>query len=490
MAFGFTPKFRQELPLDTLAPEQFLVVALDTAKKLGWKISYISETGFIAHTKFSMISWGEEVKVSAQNGNITLVSACTGTQLFDWGKNKQNITSFLTAFEQVQETMTTDDMRHKLEELKPNLATGKEDLFQQQPPTNKEKVSGFFSMFIPSPGFFVTPILINLNLLVFIVMVATGVHPVEPDTDSLIAWGANFRPATLEGEPWRLLTSCFLHIGIFHLLMNLYALLYIGTLLEPHLGRLRFSSAYLLTGIAASATSLWWNEFSVSAGASGAIFGMYGVFLAMLTTNLIEAAARKALLTSIGLFVAYNLLYGMQGGVDNAAHIGGLVSGLIFGYAFYPSLRNPNKKQLSYAAVGLLTVGVLVGSTGVYFGTSNDMSIYDKRMEEFSSMESMALEIYHFPPDTPREELLKEIEGRGIYYWNENIRLLEELSQLDLPDNILYRNQQLLEYCHLRIKSYQFLYKAVNEETDTYQDSITFYNQQVEALITRINGGA
>ena len=79
-------------------------------------------------------------------------------------------------------------------------------------------------------------------------MAINGVNIMLPDNGSLLNWGANFRPMTLDGQWWRLLTNCFLHIGIFHLLMNMYALLYIGVLLEPLLGRTRFLSAYLLTG--------------------------------------------------------------------------------------------------------------------------------------------------------------------------------------------------------------------------------------------------
>ena len=123
-----------------------------------------------------------------------------------------------------------------------------------------------------------------------------------------------------------MITNCFLHIGILHLAFKMYALIFIGVLLEPYLGKLRFAVAYLLTGVFASVASLYWHDHTVSAGASGAIFGMYGVFLAMLTTNLIPKSVRKGLLASIGLFVAYNLLYGLKGwGIDaNAAHIGGL----------------------------------------------------------------------------------------------------------------------------------------------------------------------
>jgi rhomboid protease GluP len=110
-------------------------------------------------------------------------------------------------------------------------------------------------------------------------------------------------------------------------------LLYIGLLLEPYLGKTRFLTAYLISGIAASMTSLWWNDLTISAGASGAIFGMYGVFLALLSTNLLDKSVKKVLFTSIAVFAGYNILNGLKSnsGIDNAAHIGGLISGLIIG---------------------------------------------------------------------------------------------------------------------------------------------------------------
>ncbi len=170
-------------------------------------------------------------------------------------------------------------------------------------------------------------------------MAVTGVSVVQPDSGSLLFWGANYGPLTLSGEWWRLLSACFLHIGVVHLLMNMYAFLLIGAQLEPRLGSLRFSVAYFLTGIIASGISLWWHGHTISAGASGAIFGMYGVFLAMLTTDLVEKRSRKQLFASILFFVVYNLLGGLKEGVDNAAHLGGLVAGLVIGYCYVPKLR-------------------------------------------------------------------------------------------------------------------------------------------------------
>jgi rhomboid protease GluP len=175
-------------------------------------------------------------------------------------------------------------------------------------------------------------------------------------------WGGNFRPAVAGGEWWRLITYMFLHGVAMHLLMNTFALLYIGMYLEPLMGRLRFASAYLLTGICAGLLSIVMHRFSVGVGASGAIFGMYGVFLSMLTTSHIQKTLRKTMLRSILFFVVLNLLYGLQGNTDNAAHIGGLLSGLAIGYAYYPGInkRANTKKQLVTTAVMVVASVLLI----------------------------------------------------------------------------------------------------------------------------------
>ncbi len=486
MALGLSPKHIQDFSLDNLSQEQFLVIALEAAKKLDWNVGCTSETSFIAYTKFSMSSWSEEVKVKIENGNANLKSECTGNQMVDWGKNKENIENLVATINELKTSFTPEELAQKYEELKPNLISKEEELLSQTPSTTKEKLISVLAIFKPTEGYFITPILINLNIVIFILMAISGVNIMLPDNESLIKWGANFRPVTLDGEWWRLITNCFLHIGILHLLMNMYALLYIGLLLEPHLGKTRFTAAYLLTGITASITSLWWHDLTISAGASGAIFGMYGVFLAMLTTNLIEKSARKALLTSIVVFVGYNLLSGMKGGIDNAAHIGGLIGGIVVGYAYFPSLKKPDATNLKHSIIGVLAVLILSTSFIVYKKIPNDIGQYDAKMKEFTTMEAMALEVYSLPQNTPEEELLYEIKERGLYYWNENIKLLNDLEKLNLPDVIHDRNKKLITYCDLRIKSYNFIYKTVEQNTDIYKDSIEYYNKKIEAIIDEL----
>ena len=485
MAFGLSPKHVQELPLADLTTEQFLVIAIESAKYLGWNIGHTSETRFTAFTQFSG-SYSEEVKVNIENGVVYLKSECTGNQIVDWGKNKKNVELLIETIAELKNSFTPDQLHNMYEELKTNIA---QENFLGEPPTTKEKLGGFFSIFKPTQGYYITPILIDLNIFVFLLMVFSGVNFLLPDNESLIKWGANFRPVTLEGDWWRLITNCFLHIGFIHLLMNMYALLYIGLLLEPHLGKIRFLSAYLLTGLIASITSLWWHDLTISAGASGAIFGMYGVFLALLTTNLIEKSARKALFSSIGIFVAYNLVNGLKGGIDNAAHIGGLIGGLVIGYALIPSLKSRSEDKLKYSSIGLLVLIIVTSSFAVYKRIPNNIGLYDKKMKEFALMESKALEVYNLPQNTSNEKLLHGLKENGIYYWQEDIKLLNSFNKLKLPAQITNRNRILREYCELRIKSYGLLYKAISENTKQYQEQVEEYNKQIEAKINELRGG-
>lgn len=489
MAFGISPKHIQEIPLENLTPSQFLIISIEASKQLGWDVGTIFPDGFSAYTRFSMSSNGEEIKLKIGEKTATVKSECIGNQIFDWDKNKTNIHQFISKIGQIKSQISEEEIAEKTDSLASVLFTETQESININPPTTKERITGILSMFRPAKGYFVTPILINLNILVFIAMVISGVNVFLPDIESLIRWGANFRLVTLEGQWWRLLTCCFLHIGVFHLLMNMYALLYIGVLLEPHLGKTKFLSAYLLTGISASVTSLWWHETTVSAGASGAIFGMYGVFLAMLTTNLIERSARKSLLISIGIFIGYNLLNGLNAGIDNAAHIGGLLSGLVIGYAFFPGLKKNDDPIMDHLLVAVLSVLVLLGSSFVYKSIKPyEVSRYEERMKEFAQTEMMALEMFKLPDNTPRSRLLYEIEYRGIYYWNENLKLIEEADRLYLPEVIHARNKNIMEYCKLRIEHCNVLYRAVEENTDQYKTQIELLNKKIETMINRLGG--
>jgi rhomboid protease GluP len=104
-------------------------------------------------------------------------------------------------------------------------------------------------------------------------------------------------------------------------------------------------------------------------------------------------------------------------------------------------------------------------------------------MKDFVDMEKMAMEVYNRINTESKEQLLYDIKDRGIYYWNENINLIDEIDKLNLPEEVHQRNAKIKLYCELRIKSYQLLYKAVSENTDKYKMEVQNYDKQIQAIV-------
>jgi rhomboid protease GluP len=180
----------------------------------------------------------------------------------------------------------------------------------------------------------VTPAIIAINVAMFIAMLAAGADLMSPSSSLLIRFGSNFRPLTWNGEEWRLLTSAFLHFGLIHIALNMYALYQGGAFVERLFGSTRYALIYLLSALAGSVTSGWWYPLGNGVGASGAIFGVYGALLSFLVVR--RADIPPAMLKSIGsstlLFCLYSLLIGAAHPlIDNAAHIGGLLAGIVTG---------------------------------------------------------------------------------------------------------------------------------------------------------------
>jgi len=198
--------------------------------------------------------------------------------------------------------------------------------------SNLDAVYTFFNVFKAQSKYQVTVIIVSLNLAVFLAMVFAGLGFINFESSDLLAWGANYRPSTTSGDWWRLLTCVFLHAGLMHLLLNMYGLWFVSIFLEPMLGKAKYAMAYLLCGVVASAASIWWHPNTVSIGASGAIFGLYGVLTALAITSKVKLKQKKPLLLFSLFFIVINLVMGLRGNIDNAAHIGGLISGLLLGF--------------------------------------------------------------------------------------------------------------------------------------------------------------
>ena len=202
-------------------------------------------------------------------------------------------------------------------------------------------------MQLPAP--IATRILMGINIAVYLAMVLTTRQFVTFDIPTVVHWGADFGLLTLSGEWWRMLTSTFLHGGIIHIAVNMWALRNLGYTAELFYGRRNFLIIYLLSGLAGSAGTLVWNPARVSVGASGAIsadFAMYALLYAQKDVRPIgpvPAGDVRVVWLALG-WTGLNLLIGFasfDGGSDSigigamlsrvaiGAHIGGFIAGLL-----------------------------------------------------------------------------------------------------------------------------------------------------------------
>lgn len=175
-----------------------------------------------------------------------------------------------------------------------------------------------------------------VNVLVFLGLSFMGM---TEDSTFMMEHGAMYVPYLMNGERYyTLITSMFLHFGFSHLMNNMVMLLVIGYSLEPEIGKIRFLLIYLGSGLMGNLVSAWFDvsqgSYAVSAGASGAIFGIVGALLYVAIRN--HGRVGEISTRGLVLMAGLSLYYGFTAqGVDNAAHIGGLVSGFLLAVLTY-----------------------------------------------------------------------------------------------------------------------------------------------------------
>jgi membrane associated rhomboid family serine protease len=209
-----------------------------------------------------------------------------------------------------------------------------------------------------TPSAPITPSLIAINVLMFVIATSLGGGLLVANPQVMIRLGTDYTPLTLGGQWWRLLTSTFLHFGLLHILFNMWALYVTGLLAERIFGSVRYLLIYLVAGIGGSLASLLWHPIVNGAGASGAIFGVLGALIAFFVKREggVPASVIKPQLTSASIFVAYSLLNAARyAGIDNAAHIGGLLCGLVMGFLLFRPMEadRDTKDWTSQWAAGL-----------------------------------------------------------------------------------------------------------------------------------------
>jgi rhomboid protease GluP len=217
------------------------------------------------------------------------------------------------------------------------------------------------------PQTWVTYALIAANVAAFAYEFASGAQAGSPTPQQMIDLGGDFAPLTLDGQWWRVVTSMFLHYGIWHIAMNMICL-YQGRIVEIVYGRAGFAALYLAAGLAGSIASLARASNVVSAGASGAVFGVFGAFGAylLLRRDRLDPVAVKRTAGSLALFIGINMVIGITTpGIDMSAHIGGLIAGFVAGVALLAGARPDARSIVRAIAVAVVAVAATASALKV-----------------------------------------------------------------------------------------------------------------------------
>lgn len=306
----------------------------------------------------------------------------------------------------------------------------------------REKAERIFSHGKPT----FTYILIAINVIYFIIIEMLGS---SLDPSHLIQFGAKFNPLIMDHEWWRIISSMFIHVGFVHLFMNMLALFYLGTAVERIYGPWKFLLIYTLGGVSGGLASFAFTV-NVSAGASGAIFGLFG---ALLFFGLHE---RKIFLQTIGreiiFLIAFNIIFGfIVPQIDNGAHLGGLFAGFISSAIVHLPNRRDVFKQL-LATFGYIAISGLL----IFIGFQNDENIasynlvlIEEYLAEDQYQEVVDLVDRSLPLTDDQHVMLHLYFQRSIGYigleqYNSAIEDLEKTIEIDENFHKSYYNLALL----------------------------------------------
>jgi len=321
-----------------------------------------------------------------------------------------------------------------------------------------------------TPRLVTTPAIVSVNVLVFIAMIATGVSFFAPTVQSVLDWGANFGPKTMNGQWWRLVTSMFLHYGILHLAFNMWVLWDLGRLVERLVGNVGFVVLYFVSGIAGSIASLAWNPVVVSAGASGAVFGVAGALVGLLIRrrDTIPTVVLKQLRNSMGAFLLYNIVFGLTiPGIDMAAHIGGFVAGFACGVVLSQPLAVEMLARRKWRNAAVVTAGTVVLFLAASALPDAPPDVHSA-LQRFGEMEQRILDKYNDLVRSAQQgtisddEFADAVQRDVLPQWRKSLRQIELLAETPHVDRA--RFARLVEYMKTREESWSLRVQGIRQQ--------------------------
>ena len=321
-----------------------------------------------------------------------------------------------------------------------------------------------------------------INVVVFIAMTIAGAGFWDTDVTKAIEWGAADKRHIMQGEYWRLLASCFIHFGFGHIAGNMIGLLYASFILMLAINRWQFLFGYLATGITAMAFSIYWHNDTVTAGASGAIFGCYGMLMGVALTSVLKREDRVAIFLYLLFFAGFNLVYGLKDGIDNAAHVAGLLSGTVIGLVYVLPMKWNDKKLLKPLTVLFALVFGLGCSSFLIHHSTYYAFEFDRLDKKYSALEHDGLQYYRVNDTINGAKI--DLLLLGIENFKKASLCVDTMEQMDgKPDDIVMYTDHLKEYTDLRIRALDLELKNFREGTNDHEDSLRNTYHKIDQLL-------
>jgi len=352
------------------------------------------------------------------------------------------------------------------------------------------------TIFALTPRIFVTYALVAMNVAVFGLMCFNQIDLMSPNTDDMIAWGANFGPLTIDGQWWRLVTSMFLHFGVVHLGLNMYVLYADGPLMERLLGNVGFAVMYVVSGICGSIASLFWNPLAVSAGASGAIFGLFGAMLGSLVRHQGSIPPQISVQLRNGglLFLVVNVVFGFtQPNIDQAAHLGGFAGGFVCGVLMGRKYTGEAAAQRTLGNVLVAVFGVVVFFGGTlaakhYYG---GVPTAYEALEGYDEVNARTFDMVAAFSDRSEKEQLSDEDAADFFEkeilpeWNARREALLEIARI--PTALREQVDLRAEYMTLRSEEWQLYVAAVRTQDVETTRQFEMKHEAADAAMKRLH---
>lgn len=346
--------------------------------------------------------------------------------------------------------------------------------------------------------------LIVLNALIFVVSAGMAGNPMQIGTAVLVKLGANHAPLVMQGEAWRLAAAMFLHGGVLHIGLNMFALYQAGQVVERLFGAAAFLLLYLGAGLAGNVASIWWNPAGISVGASGAVFGVYGALLGYLRAQpgSLPLSVFRQIRSSTLAFIGYSLFAGIAiPGIDNAAHVGGLLGGIALGYGFAQPLTAASSLKLlsPRALIALLAVALVCGwmwqrvpqaQQGVRHMRASSDGGFGRVVAQLIVEEDALIARTNGLLDNLHKgkleaaEAVREIRQELAPRWQVQVDLLAQLRLAEGPNE--KRRRLLVRYAELRRDALIATADAIGERDVSRREAANELQRQADELIAEL----